>query len=157
MAEVKFRRIESSEDINNLPVVDGQIIYTKDGKQYIDYETDRVCFGNSLLSGSILWENEDTSQEFTTQDITLNSSNYDFIIWIFLDSTTTETIFNCLTIKGINAGLVMLPSLSIKRTITYNNDLSYNIGQCISGGSSVYPTRLIPKYAIGIKLGLFGD
>ena len=42
MAEVKFKRIENSTDINNLPIVDGQITYTKDGKTYLDYETQRV-------------------------------------------------------------------------------------------------------------------
>ena len=34
MAKVSFKRIEDSADINNTPIVDGQIIYTKDGKTY---------------------------------------------------------------------------------------------------------------------------
>ena len=42
MAEVKFKRIESSSNINSIPIIDGQIIYTKDGKTYMDYETTRV-------------------------------------------------------------------------------------------------------------------
>ena len=42
MAKVQFKRIENSADINSVPVIDGQIIYTKDGKTYLDYEGQRV-------------------------------------------------------------------------------------------------------------------
>lgn len=42
MAKVKFSRIESSENINNIPLVDGQLIYTKDGKAYLDYGSERI-------------------------------------------------------------------------------------------------------------------
>lgn len=42
MAKVSFKRIESSSNIESVPTIDGQIIYTKDGKTYLDYEGQRV-------------------------------------------------------------------------------------------------------------------
>ena len=55
MAQVKFKRIESSTDINNIPIIDGQITYTKDGKTYLDYETERVVVNGTpetVISGT---------------------------------------------------------------------------------------------------------
>ena len=42
MAKVKFKRISSSSQINNLPIEDGSFVITGDGKSYIDYGNNRV-------------------------------------------------------------------------------------------------------------------
>lgn len=42
MADVKFKRIENSSSINEIPISDGNFIVTKDGKSYIDYDSDRI-------------------------------------------------------------------------------------------------------------------
>lgn len=42
MAKVSFKRIQNSADIDNVPILDGQLIYTKDGKEYMDYEGERI-------------------------------------------------------------------------------------------------------------------
>ena len=47
MAKVTFKRIESSEDIDDIVVVDGQVIFTKDGKQYLDYGNERINISSS--------------------------------------------------------------------------------------------------------------
>lgn len=45
MAKVSFKRIEDSANINEVPILDGQLIYTKDGKVYMDYEGERISIG----------------------------------------------------------------------------------------------------------------
>ncbi len=42
MAKVRFKRIESSNNIDNIDIVDGNFIVTGDGKSYIDYGTNRT-------------------------------------------------------------------------------------------------------------------
>ena len=41
MAKVKFSRTEET-DITSIPITDGQLIYTKSGKCYLDYGTERI-------------------------------------------------------------------------------------------------------------------
>ena len=67
MAKVQFKRIENSSNINSVPVVDGQLIYTKDGKQYMDYDTTRVNIasggggsGTSGVTRTVLWQGDPT-------------------------------------------------------------------------------------------------
>ena len=42
MAKVKFSRTETSENISTIPIVDGQLVYTKDGKAFLDYGEERI-------------------------------------------------------------------------------------------------------------------
>lgn len=42
MAKVLFKRIEDSSLIDNYDVVDGSFIVTKDGKVFVDYESERI-------------------------------------------------------------------------------------------------------------------
>ena len=82
MAEVKFKRIESSSEISGIPVLDGQMIYTKDGNQYMDYGNQRVQFSSGSGGGSqgvVLWQNpQGATQSFSPQTVNLsdNIDNY---------------------------------------------------------------------------------
>jgi hypothetical protein len=42
MAKVVFKRVENNSSVSDIPVLDGQLIYTKDGLSYIDYGEDRI-------------------------------------------------------------------------------------------------------------------
>lgn len=42
MAEVKYTRKETDAELNNVLIEDGQLIYTKEGHVYMDYDTDRI-------------------------------------------------------------------------------------------------------------------
>ena len=107
MADVKFKRILNSSQINTIPFSDGNFIITKDGKQYIDYDSDRVLFGiatdtamdddstNAVenriikqyvdnlyrkLAGTIVWTNSSPTSTFGAQTINLSkkfSDGYD--------------------------------------------------------------------------------
>lgn len=47
MGKVKYERIQNSSNINDIPIEDGQIIYTKDGKTYLDYDNDRIVINGT--------------------------------------------------------------------------------------------------------------
>ncbi|MBO5138667.1 MAG: hypothetical protein J6B89_03395 [Bacilli bacterium] len=47
MAKVNFKRIASSNEIDNIPITDGNFIVTGDGKAYIDYIDERKGLGGT--------------------------------------------------------------------------------------------------------------
>jgi len=157
MAQVKFKRIEDSTNISNVPIVDGQLIYTKDGKQYIDYETDRVDLVG-VDKGTILWTNSSPTENWTAQNITLSSDDYDELTWIFLTNKEYANIISTITIKNYGGIIISLYNGVVRRTITYIDDTTYNISNCTTAeASSSYQGAIIPLYVIGKKTGLFGD
>lgn len=57
MAKVLFTRTDTNDKVETIPFKDGQIIYTKDGKTYLDYGTDRielVSGGDTIPIGSVM-------------------------------------------------------------------------------------------------------
>ena len=57
MAKVLFTRTDANEKVTTIPFKDGQIIYTKDGKAYLDYGTERieiVSGGDTIPVGSVM-------------------------------------------------------------------------------------------------------
>lgn len=48
MAKVKFKRIQNSSQIDDLPIEDGSFVITGDGKSYIDYGNNRVPTNGTL-------------------------------------------------------------------------------------------------------------
>lgn len=72
MAKVTFKRIESSEDIDDIVVVDGQLIFTKDGKQYLDYGNERIDISSGGGGDTFPIVNEystDTDNAYSTRYI----------------------------------------------------------------------------------------
>ena len=47
MANVLFKRLEDSSELDNIPIVDGSLYITKDGKTFIDYDDDRIPVGGT--------------------------------------------------------------------------------------------------------------
>lgn len=112
MAKVKFKRISSSSQIDNLPVEDGAFIVTGDGKSYIDYGNNRVPTNGTLddemsdlssnavenkvikeyidnntnsLKPTVLWTNPNPNSKFSASQITLSSGDYDFLEIYYYD------------------------------------------------------------------------
>lgn len=57
MAKVLFTRTDTNDKVETIPFKDGQIIYTKDGKTYLDYGTDRIELisgGDTIPIGSVM-------------------------------------------------------------------------------------------------------
>ena len=42
MAKVTFKRVQTNDEVSGISILDGQLIYSKQGKTYMDYGTDRV-------------------------------------------------------------------------------------------------------------------
>lgn len=135
MAKVSFKRIENSADINNVSIVDGQIIYTKDGKTYLDYEGQRV-----VINGT-----PDTTISETSTNAIANST-----IKNYVDTKIAEVNSN------IHNGFILWQNTntseawSSARTITLNSDDYDMIEFIYSYGSSasvlgVKTTGKIPK------------
>lgn len=47
MAKVTYKRVETNDLVNEIPIVDGQLIYSKQGKTYMDYGEERVAINGT--------------------------------------------------------------------------------------------------------------
>lgn len=66
MGELVFSRIKNSDNINNIPKEDGNVILCGDGKIFFDYDTERINAGGlnqSNLDASIKLINEETDKK----------------------------------------------------------------------------------------------
>lgn len=117
----------------------------------------------SNITGKILWTNNDTTKEFTSQTITLSNSDYDCYSIIYRTLTTQNCYLNSGIIpkeKGIN--LLNLEGASgtgiRSRRIDFTDDTHLLVNNAyISSGTngSINNAILIPLYIIGYKTGLF--
>lgn len=122
-------------------------------------------------NGTILWTNSSPSSSFSSQNITLSSSDYDILEFVFRYSASNDTkMFFLKTINGhgtevsciINYNVGVNQATSIPwRQATYIDDTHYNISDCYERNTnetttpSISNNRLIPIYVIGYKTGLF--
>ena len=109
----------------------------------------------------LLWENPNTTQAFAPQTITLNSADYDILLFIFGFSTGNNYTPSTLTVpKGRDAyANFAYPSTAgsrnFARVLTYASDTSYNVGACTystgSTGTTTENNNLVPLAIYGIK------
>lgn len=190
MAKVTYKRVETNDLVNGIPIVDGQLIYSKQGKTYMDYGEERVAINgttdteindsstnpvenrivkqyvdtqiallnNNIHNGSILWTNPNPSSDFSASTITLNSSDYDILIWLFQrQSSQTTLISPTITIKGYS-GMAFSQTATgenRRRGCEYLSDTTYSISDSIAPDGNVYNGSIIPLLVIGINTGLF--
>lgn len=117
------------------------------------------------LKGKVLWTNHSPASSFASQNITLNSSDYDMYEIIYLNYKGEDYYMTSgRTPKGhgkrimMNIGSSTDGPYAFKRDITYNNPTSLSITLCSVwyGSKEVSSdTDLIPLYVIGYKTGLF--
>lgn len=113
------------------------------------------------VNGTILWENPLPTSDFTEQDITLSSSDYDCYEVIYKQNTNTNRALNTGKIpKGYGAVLNEALTSSHYRAINYNSDTSLHISSGVNvapyGNPVVADSQCVPLYIIGYKTGLFG-
>lgn len=189
MAEVIYTRKETDEEVNNIAVQDGQLIYTKDGHVFMDFGVNRIpmqntpddevsntstnsvqnkvikeyvdnsisVIDNKIHNGTILWENPDDTISFSSQTITLNSDDYNIILWFFKRKTDQNIIVNTVfTIKGIGGMAIGVDSDSgtMRRGFDYIDDTHYEFSSC-NKPSGLSNDTLIPMYAVGFETDLF--
>lgn len=109
------------------------------------------------ITGTILWTNPNPTSDITTLNITLNSSNYDMILWLCKEATPLDNLISEYSIKGygVKFNNINGNGTDRRRQIDYNSDTSYTIQSAYSQDGSNPNGALIPIYAIGYKTGLF--
>ena len=117
---------------------------------------------NNKPNATILWTNNNPTNDFSQQTIQLNSDDYDCIEILFKLSTTRQQVKSTGIIpKGYGSLLDFLyndGNLNFYNTryIEYSTTTSLSIANCYSSqGSSVINSRCIPLYIVGYKTGLF--
>lgn len=123
------------------------------------------------ITGTLLWTNPNPTSNFTSGNITLSSSNYDILEFVFRYSANSDArYFFVKTIKGHGAEVSCLinynegtsqPTEFPWRKVDYTDDVTYTVSQCFTRVTnevavpSTANNRLIPLYVIGYKTGLF--
>lgn len=109
-------------------------------------------------NGTVLWTNPNPNSNFSSQNITLNSSDYDVLEVYSKQTTTNSRLSNTKIIKGYDGIMVTTfdTGVSGRRTATRISDTSYTIGNLQSTSEYVGNNSfIIPLYIIGYKTGLF--
>ena len=95
MAKVTYKRVETNAQVDGIPVLDGQLIYSKQGKTYMDYGTERVPINGTTdteMSGSSTnpVENWVIKDYVDNRILTLaNNIHNGTILWENLDPSVT--------------------------------------------------------------------
>jgi len=118
---------------------------------------------NGKLLGKILWSNPDSSLSFASQDVTLNSSDYDMLEFVFRLSTDAYYTLTEKILKGSSGQVFTTAPTSLNasgRLFIYVNDTKYTFGNGRfkpgnSSSSSDDNSRCVPVCIIGYKTGLF--
>ena len=122
---------------------------------------------NKLLKnvcGTVLWENSNTTSQFAPQDVTLNSSNYDYYeVFYQLSLMDTRRTATGKAPKGSGTQMVFLyntgqQSIYISRQVTYVNDTKLHFehayGSENNGAGGANNNRCIPIMIVGYNLGI---
>lgn len=151
MANVLFKRVEDSTQLDNIPVLDGSFYVTGDGKSFIDYDGERLPVGgtpdtemsdrsrntvennvikqyvdNSIISRKILWTNPNPTSTFDSQSITLSSDDYDCYEIIYQFSQMNVMLFNTGKIpKGNNINIFFVLNNSTNTHLHTNRLIRY--------------------------------
>lgn len=105
----------------------------------------------------LLWENPNTTQAFASQTITLNSADYDMLLFITKYSNAVNNQCSSVIIEKGYGGYITIAdmssaSYSVLRGITRNSDTSYTFTDALVGNTSTADnSRCIPVAVYGIK------
>lgn len=92
-----------------------------------------------------LWENDDTSKAFGSQDITLSSDNYDYLVWFYLEvygtASQNRAMMSTMSLKGWSVALEHAYDGQVSGTANYYNtnwyrqivrksDTLFNVAEC---------------------------
>lgn len=138
-------------------IVDGYSTSTTDGysANYINNIFESKSF--------ILWTNSSPASDFSPQNITLSSDDYDILEFFWRSDVGGNRIFSTKTLKGSSVQSDMystvVPTRAWRRRADYVSDTSYSVGNCsrMEYNQTAYNENgyCVPLYVIGYKTGLF--
>lgn len=118
---------------------------------------------NFQTKATLLWTNSNPSSSFSTQTITLSSSDYDVLEVYYKEATNTGTMTSTKLIK-LNNSILAIPTLNGLKLAMFTRNLSFTNATTIkfydgwkrgSDINIVDNTVCIPLYIVGYKTGLF--
>lgn len=155
------KKISKENMLSDIPTIQNNIstINNNIGNLTNLETSDKSSIVNSInsLTSKILWTNPSPTSNFASQNITLSSSDYDMLLWIFSTGTSNSQYISFYTIKGkgVYASWVY-NSTFLAREINYSTDTQYAIGDNKTNGTTNNAST-IPQYVIGYKTGLFSN
>lgn len=114
------------------------------------------------VNGTILWQNSNPTADFAAQTITLNSSDYDVLEFIWRTDSAGNLAFSEKIMKGKGTQFDFFSTAIVGRRwcrrILYVSDTSYSFNDCykLDSSSAMENGNCVPLYIIGYKTGLFG-
>lgn len=102
----------------------------------------------------LLWINSSSNTAFSTQDITLSSSDYNMLIWIFDTYVSSGLSESEISLKGFGVRASTINGIATKsmsRNITMNSDTSFTVASAYNNGE-VDDNALIPRAVYGLKI-----
>lgn len=117
----------------------------------------------SNITGTILWTNSSPTSDFSPQNITLSSDDYDVLEFFYGYDTSGVRVVSERTIKGngvqFDAYSIVVPTRAWRRRAEFVSNTSYSIGNCtrMEYNQTSYNENgyCVPLYVIGYKTGLF--
>lgn len=109
----------------------------------------------NYIDGTLLWKNNNPTQDFGAQTITLSSDDYDELEWFFLYTKENQTAGTSVFVKKGYAPFVTFASVNAstniaRRLVDYTNDTTYSARNAWSG-TNENSGYCIPAYVIGYK------
>lgn len=132
-------------------------------KSYVD---DSINNAKSEVNGQILWQNQNPTTTFESQDVTLSSTDYDVLEIYYYDFIGTKRMQSTKLIKGNDGIMQSIFENNDKgyigyRKIYYRSNSLYRFGSAVSIVQQDAFQRLavndwlVPVYIVGYKTGLF--
>lgn len=134
--------------------IQGEIVDSLDGNSTTKAPSVRaVNEGLGNVRGQILWTNPNSQTQFSAQNITLSSDDYDVLEWYFRLGYDNNYVKSYKIPKGYGGKVTNHnDDNSLRyRYINRNSDTSFSIT------STEFKGALIPMYVIGYKTGLFNN
>lgn len=110
-----------------------------------------------------MWENSDTNAGFASQNITLSSDDYDYLIWFYgyHKNSNMTSIVSMISLKSLGGVLLTMAcatvgsggnyyTSTIKRDVIKDSDTVYNIGDCERSVGTSPPKQNENNYCIPI-------
>lgn len=101
--------------------------------------------------GGVVWDNPNPTDNFGDENITLNTGDYDYLIWNF--RVDNNLLTSLITIKGWGGRIFVhnVDGALRYRTITRNSDTSFSITTAHDTSGGNYAGALIPEDVIACK------
>ena len=143
----------------NLPIVSSADWNAMTEQEQEAYKASHYRFGVEIPDTSgvinaeymkLLWENPNTTQAFASQTITLNSTDYDFLLWIFSANIGFANKQYKSVICGKGESCILdVGNLNYLRSCIYNSATSYSIVDGTDTSTNNY--LCVPVAIYGIK------